>query len=52
MVLGSRIPLNGSALGMPRTFIAVLENGLQADGSVVLPEVLWERVGVERVGVG
>ncbi len=51
---GTRFPhtLNGSALGMPRTFIAVLENGLQADGSVVLPEVLWERVGVERVGVG
>ena len=41
--------LNGSALGMPRTFIAVLENGLQADGSVVLPEVLWERVGTDRI---
>ena len=51
---GTRFPhtLNGSALGMPRTFIAVLENGLQADRSVVLPEVLWDRVGCERVGVG
>lgn len=51
---GTRFPhtLNGSALGMPRTFIAVLENGLQADGGIVLPEVLWERVGFERVGVG
>ncbi len=50
---GTRFPhtLNGSALGMPRTFIAVLENGLQADGSVVLPEVLWERVGCERIAV-
>ena len=49
---GTRFPhtLNGSALGMPRTFIAVLENGLQADGSVVLPEVLWGRMGVDRVG--
>lgn len=51
---GTQFPhtLNGSALGMPRTFIAVLENGLQADGDVVLPEVLWDRVGCERVGVG
>ena len=48
---GTRFPhtLNGSALGMPRTFIAVLENGLQADGSVVLPEVLWGRMGVDRI---
>ena len=44
--------LNGSALGMPRTFIAVLENGLQADGSVVLPEVLWERMGTDRIESG
>ena len=48
---GTRFPhtLNGSALGMPRTFIAVLENGLQADGSVVLPEVLWGKMGVDRI---
>ena len=48
---GTRFPhtLNGSALGMPRTFIAVLENGLQSDGSVVLPEVLWGRMGVDRI---
>ena len=48
---GTRFPhtLNGSALGMPRTFITVLENGLQADGSVVLPEVLWERMGTDRI---
>ncbi len=48
---GTRYPhtLNGSALGMPRTFITTLENGLQQDGSVVLPEVLWERVGTERI---
>ncbi len=41
--------LNGSALGMPRTFITVLENGLQADGSIVLPEVLWNRMGCDRI---
>lgn len=48
---GTRFPhtLNGSALGMPRTFIAVLENGLQEDGSVVLPEVLWGKMGVDRI---
>ena len=32
--------LNGSGLGMPRVLIAVLENYQQADGSVVIPEVL------------
>ncbi|HEY9121886.1 MAG TPA: serine--tRNA ligase [Brevefilum sp.] len=32
--------LNGSGLGMPRTLIAVLENYQQADGSVVIPDVL------------
>ncbi len=32
--------LNGSGLGMPRTLIGVLENYQQADGSIVVPEVL------------
>jgi seryl-tRNA synthetase len=32
--------LNGSGLAVGRTLIAVLENGQQADGSVLLPEVL------------
>jgi seryl-tRNA synthetase len=32
--------LNGSGLGLPRTLISVLENYQQADGSVVIPEVL------------
>lgn len=32
--------LNGSGLGIPRTMIAILENYQQADGSVVVPEVL------------
>jgi seryl-tRNA synthetase len=32
--------LNGSGLGMPRTLIALLENYQQADGSVVIPDVL------------
>jgi len=32
--------LNGSGLALPRVLIAVLENYQQADGSVVIPEVL------------
>jgi seryl-tRNA synthetase len=37
--------LNGSGLGMPRTLIAVLENYQQADGSVVVPQVLRPWMG-------
>ena len=37
--------LNGSGLGMPRTLIAVLENYQQADGSVVVPEILRPWMG-------
>jgi len=37
--------LNGSGLGLPRTLIAVLENYQQADGSVVVPEVLQPWMG-------
>jgi seryl-tRNA synthetase len=37
--------LNGSGLGLPRTLIAVLENYQQADGSVVVPDVLKPWMG-------
>jgi seryl-tRNA synthetase len=37
--------LNGSGLGLPRTLISVLENYQQADGSVVIPEVLRPWMG-------
>ena len=37
--------LNGSGLGMPRVLIAVLENYQQADGSVVVPDVLRPWMG-------
>ena len=40
--------LNGSGLGLPRTLIAVMENYQQADGSIVVPEVLRPWMG----GVG
>ena len=45
LVLGVGLTLNGSGLGMPRTLIAVLENYQQADGSVVVPEVLRPWMG-------
>jgi seryl-tRNA synthetase len=42
--------LNGSGLAVGRTLIAVLENHQQADGSVVIPEVLRPHMGgVERI---
>jgi seryl-tRNA synthetase len=41
--------LNGSGLALPRVMIAVLENYQQADGSVVVPEVLWSYMGVDRI---
>jgi seryl-tRNA synthetase len=37
--------LNGSGLGLPRTMIAVLENYQQADGSIIVPEVLRPWMG-------
>ncbi len=37
--------LNGSGLGLPRVMIAILENYQQADGSVVVPEVLRPWMG-------
>ncbi len=33
--------LNGSGLAVGRTWIAILENYQQADGSIQIPEVLW-----------
>ncbi len=46
---GSRVrllhTLNGSGLGLPRTLIAVMENYQQADGSIVVPEVLRPWMG-------
>ena len=41
--------LNGSALAVGRCMIAVLENGQQEDGSVLLPEVLHSYMGCDRV---
>ena len=42
--------LNGSGLGLPRVIIAILENYQQADGSVMVPEVLRSYTGFDRIG--
>jgi seryl-tRNA synthetase len=41
--------LNGSGLALPRTLIAILENYQQADGTVVVPEVLRPYMGGQEV---
>jgi seryl-tRNA synthetase len=42
--------LNGSGLGVPRTMIAIMENYQQADGSILVPEVLRPYMGgLERI---
>jgi len=42
--------LNGSGLAVGRTFVAILENYQQADGSVIIPEVLRPYMaGMERI---
>jgi seryl-tRNA synthetase len=43
--------LNGSGLAVGRTFIAVLENYQQADGTIKIPEVLKPYMGgLEKIG--
>ncbi|MEO8458101.1 MAG: serine--tRNA ligase [Chloroflexota bacterium] len=45
--------LNGSGLALPRTMIAVIENYQQADGSIVIPDILRPYMaGVERITTG
>ena len=41
--------LNGSGLAIGRTWIAVLENNQQEDGSVIVPEVLRPYMGIDRI---
>jgi seryl-tRNA synthetase len=42
--------LNGTAIAVTRALIAILENYQQADGSVMVPEVLQRWVGTDRIG--
>jgi seryl-tRNA synthetase len=41
--------LNGSGLAIGRTVAAILENYQQADGSVIVPEVLRKYMGVDVI---
>ncbi len=41
--------LNGSGLAVGRTWIALVENYQQADGSILIPEVLRPYMGIERI---
>ncbi len=41
--------LNGSGLAVGRTWIAVVENYQQADGSIVIPDVLRPYMGIDRI---
>ena len=44
--------LNGSALAVGRTLVAILENFQRADGTVMIPEVLRSYVGADRITTG
>jgi seryl-tRNA synthetase len=44
--------LNGTAIAISRAIIAVLENYQQADGTIVVPEVLRPFMGKERIVEG
>jgi len=41
--------LNNTVVAPPRMLIAFLENHLQADGSVTIPEVLWPYMGGTKI---
>jgi seryl-tRNA synthetase len=41
--------VNGSALAVGRTMVAILEQGLQEDGSVVIPEVLADYTKFDKI---
>jgi len=41
--------LNGSGLAVGRTWVAIVENYQQADGSVLIPEALRSYMGVDRL---
>src|SRR6185437_14824335 len=44
--------LNGSGLAVGRTWVAIVENYQQKDGSVVIPEALRSYLGVEKIEAG
>ncbi|MCH2310954.1 MAG: serine--tRNA ligase [SAR202 cluster bacterium] len=41
--------LNGSGLAIPRILIAIIENYQQSDGSIIIPKVLREYTGFDKI---
>jgi seryl-tRNA synthetase len=41
--------LNGSGLAVGRTWVAIVENFQQKDGSVLIPEALRSYLGTDRI---
>ena len=41
--------LNNTALATPRILLQIVENNQQADGSVIIPEVLRPLAGFDRI---
>ena len=44
--------LNGTAFAIGRIMIAIMENNQQADGSIIIPEVLRSWVGKDKISLG
>jgi seryl-tRNA synthetase len=44
--------LNGSGLAVGRTWIAIVDNYQQEDGSILIPEVLRPYMGIDRIPAG
>jgi seryl-tRNA synthetase len=44
--------LNGSGLAVGRTWIAIVENYQQADGSILIPDALRPYMGIDRIPAG
>lgn len=42
--------LNGSGLAVGRTWIAIIENGQQPDGTILIPTALQPYLGTEKIG--
>jgi seryl-tRNA synthetase len=42
--------LNGTAIAVPRTIVAIVENHQRADGSVAIPAALQSYLGLESIG--
>ena len=42
--------LNGSGVALPRLVVAIMQNYQQADGSIVVPDVLRPMMGKDVIG--